>query len=72
MARAYVCDACGITMPDPHKARMREFYVGLRYEYGHAIYTNRKSRCKVHLCDDCYHALHEIAGEKRREENAAD
>ena len=29
MANAYVCDACGITITNPHKAKMKEFYVGI-------------------------------------------
>lgn len=62
MAKAYVCDACGITMTDPYEAKMREFYVGVEFDYGHAFPCNVKTcKHKVHLCDECYHALHELA-----------
>ena len=62
MAKAYVCDACGATMANPYEANMREFYVGITYGYGMAHTRNvRTPKRKVHLCDDCYHALHEIA-----------
>ena len=33
MAKAYVCDACGVTMTDPYEAKMREFYVGTDFDY---------------------------------------
>lgn len=70
MAKAYVCDACGITMTNPYEAKMREFYVGVEFDCGHAFPCNVKTcKSKVHLCDDCYHALHEIAAEKRRADN---
>lgn len=62
MAKAYVCDACGITMKDPYEAKMRQFYVGVELDYGVAFPLNVKTiKQKVHLCADCYHALHEIA-----------
>jgi len=62
--KAYVCDACGITMTDPHEARMREFYVGVEFDYGHAFPKPVKVKKKVHLCDECYHSLNEIAKNK--------
>lgn len=58
MAKAYVCDACGLTMTDPHEENMREFYVGLDFD---GLLCPAKRKVKVHLCDECYHALHEIA-----------
>ena len=61
MAKAYVCDACGITITKPHNAKMKEFYIGYTYEFGLAFPSFDKRRLKVHLCDDCYHALCEIA-----------
>ena len=65
MAKAYICDACGITMENPYEAKMREFYVGVEFDYGHAFPCNVKTRkFKVHLCDECYHSLNELAREK--------
>lgn len=64
MAKAYVCDACGITIKDPHEAKMKEFYVGCHSELCGVFPSFDKRRVKVHLCDDCYHALCEIAERK--------
>lgn len=61
MAKAYVCDACGITMTDPYEAKMKEFYVAGVPDYGTIVPSDTKIKKKVHLCDECYHALHEIA-----------
>ena len=61
MAKAYVCDACGFTIENPHRAKMREFYIGMDIDFGVASPCPRKRKIKVHLCDECYHALHEIA-----------
>ena len=63
--RAYVCDACGVTMTDPYNARMREFYIGWTENLtGFESRRVKTFKQTVHLCDDCYHALHEIAKEK--------
>lgn len=59
--KAYVCDACGVAMTNPHEAKMREFYVGFEPFCGHMAFCNVKVKKKVHLCDECYHSLHEIA-----------
>ena len=66
MANAYVCDACGITITNPHEAKMKEFYVGCSYENLCVFPSFDKRKIKVHLCDDCYHALHEIAEKTNR------
>lgn len=59
MAKAYVCDACSVTMENPYRENMREFYIGVDYADGLPVRTKRK--VKVHLCEECYHALHVIA-----------
>lgn len=64
MARVYICDACGITIENPYKAKMKEFYIGCSFEGGGVFPSFDKRREKVHLCDDCYHALCEIAEKK--------
>ena len=66
MAKAYVCDACGLAVENPHRVKMKEFYVGVDYADGLPVRTKRK--IKVHLCDECYHALNEIAKEKSDDE----
>ena len=64
MAKAYVCDACGRTIANPYDAQMREFYVGVTFDYGGAFPCNVKTRkCKVHLCGECYHNLDKLAKE---------
>lgn len=65
MAKAYVCDACGRTMQNPHEAKMKKFYMGTTYEFGGAFFCPVSQKTKVHLCDDCYHALREIAEKKK-------
>lgn len=70
MAKAYVCDACNVTMVNPYEAKMREFYVGVGYDY-HAYEINVKTaKQTVHLCDECYLALREIAARIRRKDDA--
>lgn len=70
MANAYVCDACGETITDPHNAKMKEFYIAWNINgIGNYVSCLTKRRTKVHLCDDCYHALCEIAEKKRVKDN---
>ena len=69
MSKAYICDACGLTITNPHDVKMREFYVGMDFDFelGLVFPRNIKTcKSKVHLCDECFHALREIA-----ERNAA-
>lgn len=68
MAKAYICDACGITMTVPYEAKMKEFYIGCSFELNGVFPSFNKRRVKVHLCDDCYHALHLMAKEKGAED----
>ena len=69
MAEAYVCGACGVTMKNPYEVKMREFYVGVRYDF-HSYEVNvRTPKQKVHLCDECYLALRAIAARIRRKDD---
>ena len=52
--KAYICDSCGKTIYNPHREKMREFYV----EY-YRIDMSRKT--KIHLCNECYRGLNKIA-----------
>lgn len=63
MAEAYICDACEQAITDPYSVRMKEFYIGKDFDEGFYLSNIVKKR-KVHLCDECYHSLREIA--KRR------
>ena len=61
MATAYICDACGETMTDPYKAKMKEFYIGCSYEWYDVFPVNSTRKVKVQLCHECYEGLHMIA-----------
>ena len=66
MAKVYVCDACGDTIRNPHAVKMKEFYIGCSFDLGGGVFPSFDTRkVKVHLCDDCYNALCEIARKKR-------
>ena len=69
MAKVYVCDACGIVVERPHDVKMKEFYIGCAFEGGGIFPSFDTRKIKVHLCDDCYHALCEIAERKDNEGN---
>lgn len=64
MAKMYVCDSCGEPMRDPHKVKMREFYVGYVYECGTAFPVDASRKTKVDLCEECYENLRYIARTK--------
>ena len=63
MAECYVCDACGITITDPYSVKMKEFYIGCEFTECGVFPAPRRAKKKVHLCDECYHALNELAKE---------
>ena len=66
MAKAYTCDACGTTITNPYEAKMREFYVGVKFDYGTAFPWNVKTpKSKVHLCEECYRSLKTSARNRR-------
>ena len=54
--KAFVCDSCGVTMNDPHSAKMREYYI--EKHIGGNIWGDR--RIKIHLCNNCYKGLRAI------------
>lgn len=64
MAECYICDACGITINNPHAVKMKEFYVGCEFTEHRAFPKSTSKKVKVHLCDECFHALNEIAERK--------
>lgn len=63
--KTYICDSCGEIIDDPYKVKMKEFYVGMDIDYGIATPLKRKRISKVHLCDDCFSSLYEIAARKK-------
>lgn len=66
MAKVYQCDACGKVMKNPYEARMKEFYVGCSFEYGHVFPSNNKRIKRIHLCEECYDGLQKLAEDKER------
>ena len=61
MSQVYLCDACNVKITDPHKVKMKEFYVGCSYELFGTFPVDSTRKVKVHLCDDCYKGLRMIA-----------
>ena len=68
--RVYQCDSCNKVISNPHKVKMKEFYVGIDVEYFAQSKTpiESKRKIKIQLCDDCFKGLQVIA-EKREHEN---
>ena len=67
MALKYVCDSCGMIMEHPNDVKMKEFYVGTRYDIGTWWPVNTTQKYTVHLCDDCFKNLKYLADKKKGE-----
>ena len=63
--KVYKCDACEATIENPYDVRMKEFYIGMDFDYGMAFPCGAVRRTKVHLCDDCFKSLKDIATKRR-------
>lgn len=61
MARAYICDACGKAFKNPHACCMKEFRLEASYDIGSVFDVPAEEQKTVHLCEECFHALHLIA-----------
>ena len=57
-------DACGETIENPYKAKMKEFCIACRHEVTGTFPWNTTYKTVVDLCDNCFHALREIAKNK--------
>lgn len=68
--KVYQCDACKKTIIDPYKVKMKEFYMGCHFDLFGVFPEDSKRKVKIHLCDNCYRALHLIAENKRSDNNA--
>ena len=62
--KTYVCDACDVVINSPYEMKMKEFYVGCSFELAGVFPNPTRRKTVVHLCDDCFHALHLIAQKK--------
>lgn len=56
--QVYKCDACGQIIEDPYKMKMKEFYIRCTPTYLNYDFTKK---VKIHLCNDCYHNLNNLA-----------
>ena len=71
MAKGYICDICTFPMTHPHDAHMREFYIGVEFDHGEALPCKVKTRkCRIHICDTCYHNLINLAIKKNVEDKS--
>ena len=68
MAKAYICDACGAVIDNPNSQKMKEFVLNASYEYGTVLGSPAIKTKEIHLCDDCFHALHLIAEKEKMSE----
>ncbi len=59
--KAYICDACGAVISDPHEVGMKEFSVLAEVDSGMVLPFTSVKRVTVHLCGACFHGLHLIA-----------
>lgn len=58
--RVYQCDGCSKVVEDPYTVKMKEFCIEVS---GGFIPTecNTKRKAKIHLCENCFKGLHNIA-----------
>ncbi len=59
--KAYVCDACGKAITDPHQAKMKEFFVCVT---GDGYPFDVKQKVRIHLCHECFKGLYALAAAK--------
>ena len=70
MSKVYKCDSCGKTIENPYTERMKEFYMGAKFDFGMCFPEESKQKAKIHLCHDCYKGLCKIAEKVRSDQNA--
>lgn len=63
--KTYVCDACGVVIDDPYSVKMREFFVAFGSDMCPEPF---KEKVKIHLCNDCFKGLKNVARKKRGEQ----
>lgn len=61
MAKAYVCDACGKVIRNPHACNMKEFRLDAGFDVGTVFRAPVEEQETIHLCEECYRSLHLIA-----------
>ena len=63
MSKVYKCDSCERLIENPYKAKMKEFYLGCKFDFGMCFPEESKRKVKIHLCEDCFKGLYHIAKE---------
>ena len=61
MAIVYTCDSCGKVIKDPYSQVMKEFNLDSSFDMGNVFAKKIKKEIGIHLCHDCYKALHLIS-----------
>lgn len=61
MSKVYKCDSCGSMIENPYTAKMKEFYLGCKFDFGKCFPEESKIKVKIHLCEKCYKGLCTIA-----------
>jgi ribosomal protein L37AE/L43A len=64
--KAYVCDICGITIDEPHSAKMREFCFTVSNCDICQLPQKNKTKVKIHLCNNCFEGFKGIAKQKMK------
>lgn len=64
--RVYMCDICGITIDEPHSARMREFCFTISNCDIYQVPQKDKKKVKIHLCNNCFEGFRNIAKHKAK------
>ena len=70
MSKVYKCDSCERLIEVPYEVKMKEFYIGVKFDLGMVFPEDSKQKVKIHLCHDCYKGLCKIAEKVRGEQNA--
>ena len=68
MSNVYKCDSCGRTIEDPYTEKMKEFYMGAKFDFGMSFPEESKRKVKIHLCEKCYKGLCTIANNVKERE----
>ena len=61
MSKVYKCDSCGSVIENPYAVKMKEFYIGAKFDFGMCFHEESKQKVKIHLCNECYKGLRTIA-----------
>lgn len=64
MAKCYKCDACGETIENPYKAKMKEFCIACHHEVTGTFPWNTTNKIVIDLCNECFRGLCVIAESK--------